>query len=177
MLTPKQQRFVEEYLIDLNAAGAYRRAGYKANTDHAASVNASKLMAKHGISLAIEQAQLQLSERTQLTVDWIASRLKREADYRGEGASHSARVSALSWLGKHLAMFQDRLDLRNVSDTDIDADIRAILAIRSSALPGTYDADSAFDNAGNDLLPSGDDPGPVANGTTSNGNGKHTPPV
>ncbi len=26
-LTSKQQRFVEEYLIDLNASAAYRRAG------------------------------------------------------------------------------------------------------------------------------------------------------
>ena len=30
-LTPKQQAFVQEYLVDLNASAAYRRAGYKGN--------------------------------------------------------------------------------------------------------------------------------------------------
>jgi phage terminase small subunit len=29
-LNPRHQRFVDEYLLDLNAADAYRRAGYKA---------------------------------------------------------------------------------------------------------------------------------------------------
>lgn len=31
-LTPKQERFCEEYLIDLNATQAAIRAGYSANT-------------------------------------------------------------------------------------------------------------------------------------------------
>jgi phage terminase small subunit len=28
-LSPKQKRFVDEYLIDTNATAAYKRAGYK----------------------------------------------------------------------------------------------------------------------------------------------------
>ena len=32
-MTPKQQRFVEEYLVDLNATQAAVRAGYSANTN------------------------------------------------------------------------------------------------------------------------------------------------
>ena len=31
-LTPKQERFCEEYLVDLNAAAAARRAGYSKQT-------------------------------------------------------------------------------------------------------------------------------------------------
>ena len=31
-MTPKQQRFVEEYLVDLNATQAAIRAGYSART-------------------------------------------------------------------------------------------------------------------------------------------------
>ena len=36
-LTPKQQRFVEEYLIDLNAAASARRAGYSVRSADAAA--------------------------------------------------------------------------------------------------------------------------------------------
>ena len=31
-LTPKQERFCQEYLVDLNAAAAARRAGYSKQT-------------------------------------------------------------------------------------------------------------------------------------------------
>ena len=31
-LTPRQRRFCEEYLVDLNASAAARRAGYSADT-------------------------------------------------------------------------------------------------------------------------------------------------
>ena len=53
-LTPKQERFVEEYLIDLNATQAAIRAGYSAKTAEAqgsrllSNVNVSALVAdKH----------------------------------------------------------------------------------------------------------------------------------
>ena len=38
----RQARFVAEYLIDLNATAAYKRAGYRAR-GHSAEVNASRL--------------------------------------------------------------------------------------------------------------------------------------
>lgn len=49
-LTPKQTRFVAEYLIDLNASAAARRAGYKAkNSD----VEGPRLLGQAGIAAAI----------------------------------------------------------------------------------------------------------------------------
>jgi len=42
-LTAKQRRFADEYLIDLNATAAYKRAGY-AGDGHGAEVNASRLL-------------------------------------------------------------------------------------------------------------------------------------
>ncbi|MCC6419953.1 MAG: terminase small subunit [Gemmataceae bacterium] len=108
-LTDKQQAFVREYLVDLNAAAAYRRAGYAAKNDHVASVNAAKLMANHGIAAAIAEAQANRAKRTELTQDWVIERLMIEAQDCGETGSHSARVRALELLGKHRGMFVEKI--------------------------------------------------------------------
>lgn len=51
-LSPKQQRFVEEYLIDLNATQAAIRAGYSAHTaNRIGSQNLSKLVIQDAIAL------------------------------------------------------------------------------------------------------------------------------
>lgn len=65
-LTPKQARFVTEYLKDLNAAGAYKRVGYRAKNDHVAAVNASLLMAKHDIRQAIEAGRKRQQEEAEV---------------------------------------------------------------------------------------------------------------
>jgi phage terminase small subunit len=107
-LSARQQRFVEEYLVDCNAAAAFRRAGYTAKDDHVASANAARLMANDSVRTAIDAALAARSAETGVTAEWVLRRLKEEADYTGEDATHSARVRALELCGKHLAMFVDR---------------------------------------------------------------------
>jgi len=53
-LTPKQQRFVDEYLIDLNATQAAIRAGYSAKT---ASEQSARLLGNVRVQRAIETGQ------------------------------------------------------------------------------------------------------------------------
>ena len=53
-LTPKQQRFVDEYLIDLNATQAAIRAGYSPKT---AQQMGAENLSKPVIAEAIEAAQ------------------------------------------------------------------------------------------------------------------------
>ena len=103
-LTPKQQRFVEEYLIDLNGTQAAIRAGYSPKT---AKEQASENLAKPNIQEAIQGAQSARSERTEVNQDYVVQRLKGEAELTGQGSSHSARVRALELLGKHVSMFGD----------------------------------------------------------------------
>lgn len=104
-LTPKQLRFVEEYLVDLNASAAALRAGYSKRT---AGQMGYELLNKPEIAAAIATAQAARSARTAITADWVLERLAHEAQLTGEGASHSARVKALELLGKHQALFVDR---------------------------------------------------------------------
>jgi phage terminase small subunit len=106
-LTPKQDRFVAEYLIDLNATQAGIRAGYSART---ANEQASRLLAKASISEALGLARNAISERTELTQNEVIEGLRAEAKNTGEGSSHSARVAAWTQLGKHLGMFKDKVE-------------------------------------------------------------------
>lgn len=77
-LTAKQQRFVEEYLIDLNATQAYARAGYK-GTGNGAEVNACKLLRNTKVATAIEKAQKAREKRTHITQDRVLQELARLA--------------------------------------------------------------------------------------------------
>ena len=106
-LTPKQQRFVDEYLIDLNATQSAIRAGYSPKT---AEQQGFQLLKKTSVSEAIEQAQQERQKRTLVTQDDVIRGLLTEAEWQGEGSSHSARVSAWAHLGKHLNMFTDKID-------------------------------------------------------------------
>ena len=71
-LTPKQQRFVEEYLIDLNATQAAIRSGYSEKT--ANEIGAENL-AKPSIAKAIQDALKERSERVQIDADYVLKRL------------------------------------------------------------------------------------------------------
>lgn len=73
-LAPKQQRFVEEYLVDLNATQAAIRAGY---APRSAVVTASRLLTNANISQAIQVKQLKRSERTEITADRVLQELAR----------------------------------------------------------------------------------------------------
>ena len=106
-LTAKQQRFVDEYLIDLNATQAAIRAGYSEKT---ARSQGQRLLTNVDIARVIKKAQSAISERNLVTQDDVIRGLLTEAEWMGEGSSHSARVQAWSQLGKHLGMFTDKVD-------------------------------------------------------------------
>lgn len=69
-LTDKQDRFVSEYLIDLNATQAAKRAGYSANS--AAHIGAENL-GKPEIQAAIAEAQARTRARLEITRERIAT--------------------------------------------------------------------------------------------------------
>lgn len=70
-LTDKQQRFVEEYLIDLNATQAAIRAGYSEKT--AKEIGCENLT-KPNISEAIIKAKNERSERTKVNADYVLTK-------------------------------------------------------------------------------------------------------
>lgn len=77
-LTDKQAAFVREYLVDMNATAAYKRAGYVAK-GNAAEVNAARLLRNAKIASEIAAALEARNERTQLDADWLLTRLADES--------------------------------------------------------------------------------------------------
>lgn len=76
-LTPKQEAFVREYLIDLNATQAAIRAGYSAKTARAVG---SENLTKPDIAAAIAEAKTERSERTKIDADWLLQRFAEDVD-------------------------------------------------------------------------------------------------
>jgi phage terminase small subunit len=71
-LTPKQARFVEEYLVDLNATQAAIRAGYSAKTAYS---QGQRLLKNVEVEAAIQKAQDARANRTEVTVDKVLKEL------------------------------------------------------------------------------------------------------
>ena len=78
-MTKKQKRFVEEYLIDLNATQAAIRAGYKAGNAQRASEIGSDLLQKTPVSDAIATAMAERSRRTGVNADRVVMELAKIA--------------------------------------------------------------------------------------------------
>ncbi len=73
-LTTKQQRFVEEYLIDSNGKQAAIRAGYSAKT---AQEQGSRMLSIVKVKAEIEKGQAVLSEKSMVTAEYIIDSTRR----------------------------------------------------------------------------------------------------
>ena len=132
-LTPKQRRFVDEYLIDLNATQAAIRAGYSEKT---ANEQGARLLVNVSILTAIQAAQVARQERTELTQDEVVNdfrelrdmcmgrkRVKvsqKQKDEEGNVFYEEEDIlvfdpqganKALESLGKHLGIFTEKVEL------------------------------------------------------------------
>lgn len=147
-LTEKQQRFVDEYLIDLNATQAAIRAGYSVKT---AQEQSARLLSKVMVQQAIAEQMAERSKRTGVNQDRVVLELAKIAfvnaadvinaedatikigatsddtaaiqsvkvkvipTKEGEGIEREVRLNdklkALELLGKHLGMWNDKLDV------------------------------------------------------------------
>lgn len=75
-LTAKQQTFVEEYLIDLNATQAAIRAGYSAKN---ADKIGSELLGKTRVAEAVSMAMAERSRRTGINQDRVLQEIAKLA--------------------------------------------------------------------------------------------------
>ena len=75
-LTAKQKRFVDEYLIDLNATQAAIRAGYSARW---ITTNVTKLLENTSIQAQIAERQKQLSQKLEITQERVLKERARLA--------------------------------------------------------------------------------------------------
>lgn len=75
-MTPKQERFVAEYLVDLNAKQAAIRAGY---SDKNAEVTASKLLRVPKVAAAVGAGKARQLDTAELSASRVLEELRRLA--------------------------------------------------------------------------------------------------
>ncbi len=114
-LTPKQQRFVEEYPIDLNATQAYIRAGYSGK---GAQQSALVLLSNPVIAAALQKEQVARSERTGIEADQVVLELARVA--------FSKLTDAVTWDGEGMTLHDS-----GTLSTDVKAAVREVRAVRT----------------------------------------------
>jgi phage terminase small subunit len=170
-LTDKQKRFIEEYLVDLNATQAAIRAGYSEKTAY--SIGEENLR-KPEIASAINKAMARLSKRTEITQEKVLQQLAKiafadikdvlefgpvekieDVDENGHPITkiksavlikpssevdgtviaevsetrdgirvkRNDQVKALELLGRHLGMFNDKLEISGVKTVVIHDDL------------------------------------------------------
>ncbi len=159
-LTDKQQRFVDEYLIDLNATQAAIRAGYSEKT---AQQMGSENLSKPVIQEAIEKAQQKRSERTEVTQDYViktivetierCSQAKQVYDKSGEPVmtetpdgsfapaykyDASNVLKGAEMLGRHLGMFEPKTD----EDSDTPAPVKVVIEVKDGRKPESNNTSS-----------------------------------
>ena len=106
-LTAKQAKFVDEYLVDLNATQAAIRAGYSENR---AKEIGYQLLRKTTLAAEIEKKQEKLQKKTGMTQEWVLEQYQDIINNTKTTEPNIARA-ALADVGKHLGMFKDKLEI------------------------------------------------------------------
>lgn len=115
-LTVKQQRFVEEYCSNgFNGTKAAIAAGY---SEDCAQQQASENLTKPLIKQAIDEHKSKLTAKTLVTAEMLVEMLLNEANYHEEGASHSARISAIKLLSDYTGGFDKNKQKLDHSSSD-----------------------------------------------------------
>ncbi len=141
-LTTKQAQFVREYLIDLNATQAAKRAGYSPKT---AGQIGFDLLKNPKIEIAVNLATSLRAERTDTSADWVIKNLRALAYDAWRNGDRSVARGCFELIGKHHKAFTDRVEHFEPERLGAD-ELRRALDERDAeiaALTGRTDSDTA----------------------------------
>lgn len=131
-LTPKQERFCREYLIDLNGTQAAIRAGYSEKTAYSI---ASEVLKKPEIMMRINELQADRSQRTEITADYVLNGIKEivercqqkvpvlDDDGKETGEwkfEANPALKGFELLGKHLKLFTEKIETHDHKYTHVE---------------------------------------------------------
>ncbi|MEG2433884.1 MAG: terminase small subunit [Acinetobacter sp.] len=136
MLTAKQKRFVDEYLIDSNATQAAKRAGYSEKTAYAIGAeNLTKPEIAAAIAAALEALHSAAVADAAEVLEYLTAVMRGEHTEKvpilcGEGyqcltdkdVGAKDRLKAAELLGKKYSMFTDKLGFEGAIPVIISGD-------------------------------------------------------
>ena len=108
-LTPRQARFVKEYLVDLNGTQAAIRAGYNEKT---AQTQSSRLLSNVMVGEAVEAGAATQHAQLDLTAEKVLTELLGVgyATVKSQDIRVSDKLRALGLLAKHLGLCTEQVD-------------------------------------------------------------------
>lgn len=116
-LTAKQEIFVKEYLVDLNATQAAIRAGYSEKT---AQEIGSENLSKPIIQEAVQAERDKRAQKLEITADKIAKNIMRISDKaESSGELHTALKGQMD-LAKLLGLIVDKAEIKHSFEDMID---------------------------------------------------------
>lgn len=141
-LTAKQERFVEEYLIDLNATQAAIRAGY---SEDSAGAQGHENLKKPEIQLALAIAKEERSKRTKVSQDRVIAELARIgfSDIRNVLTAKGSLLDPQDWDDDTAASIASIEVVTNSGDAGKDDDGRKIVEYTHKIK--TWDKNSALE--------------------------------
>lgn len=115
-VTPRQQRFIDAYLVDPNATQAAIRAGYSAKT---AKQIGSRLLTNVDVKAAIDAVRARVATKAGLTLQSHLDRLNELANRAAESEQFSAAVSAEVSRGKASGFYVDRTETKHSGKVEV----------------------------------------------------------
>lgn len=131
-LTPKQDRFCQEYVADSNATQAAARAGY---SEKSVNQQGPRLLVNAGIQARIAVLQGDVAKQCGIDAKYVLDGFKRiyerciqarpARDKEGKELGYflfnqTGANKALEMLGKHLALFTEKIDLTTTHKKQIE---------------------------------------------------------
>ncbi len=120
-MSAKQQRFVEEYLVDHNATQAAIRAGYSEKTAY--SIGHENLK-KPEIAAAIAAEQARLRRKTEVSIRSLSEEMRENRDLAVENKQASAAQQCSMGIAKLHGLLVERTEVKTTSDLTL-AEVRA----------------------------------------------------
>ena len=105
-LSPKMERFVEEYLIDLNASEAVLRAGYKTRNQNRI---ATDLLQHPLVEAEIKKRTEARREKSELKAEYLINKLI--ALIESPTTKDSDTLRAIELAGKSIALWKERQEI------------------------------------------------------------------
>lgn len=106
-MTPKQEAFCREYVIDLNATQAAIRSGYSEKTAGAVGFENLK---KPEIQKKVEELKAAATQKAEVSVQDVLCGIRTIAE--NECATNRDKLKAWELLGRYNGMFTDRIESR-----------------------------------------------------------------
>lgn len=114
-LTPRQARFVEEFVLCGNAAEAARRAGYSAGS---AKVTACRMLTKANLQAAIAAKKQAVAEETELRKEHVIAAVLEAIRLAKEQVNPAAMIRGLVEVAKMLGYYDpDRVKVELSDDS------------------------------------------------------------